>query len=64
MPWEERSVTDQRGEFVRLALQPGVNVRELCRRFGISRSNGYKWLDRYLAEGPAGLVDRSRRPHR
>jgi transposase InsO family protein len=64
MPWEERSVIDQREEFVRLALQPGVNVRELCRRFGISRSNGYKWLERYLTEGPGGLVNRSRRPRR
>jgi len=57
-------VIDQREEFVRLALQPGTNVRELCRRFGVSRSNGYKWLRRYLAEGRAGLVDRSRRPLR
>jgi transposase InsO family protein len=55
---------DQREEFVRLALMPGANKRELCRRFGISRSNCYKWVDRYLAEGRSGLADRSRRPHR
>lgn len=55
---------DQREEFARLALQPGTNMRELCRRFGISRSNGYKWVDRYLAGGREGLADRSRRPHR
>lgn len=54
---------DQREEFVRLALQPGTNMRELCRRFGISRSNGYKWLERFLAGGRAELADRSRRPH-
>ena len=54
---------DQREEFVRLALRPGANVRELCRRFGISRGNGYKWLDRYLVGGRAELADRSRRPH-
>jgi transposase InsO family protein len=64
MAWREVSVTDQREEFVRLALAVGVNKQELCRRFGISRSNGYKWLRRYLAEGRAGLADRSRRPHR
>ena len=64
MPWQERTVTDQREEFVRLALAPGANVSELCRRFGIVRSNGHKWLKRYLAEGRDGLVDRSRRPHR
>lgn len=63
MPWRERSIVDQREEFVRLALTPGANKRELCRRFGISRSKGYKWLARYAAQGMAGLADRSRRPH-
>jgi transposase InsO family protein len=64
MPWRELSVMDQREEFVTLALRPGVNIRELCRRFGVSRSNGYKWLNRYLAEGRTGLSERSRRPRR
>lgn len=64
MPWREQSVTDQRREFVALAMAPGANMRELCRRFGISRSNGYKWLQRYLSGGHAGLSDRSRRPLR
>jgi transposase InsO family protein len=52
---------DQRREFVRLALQEGVNRRELCRRFGISRTVGYKWLERFAA-GDDELADRSRRP--
>lgn len=34
----------------------------LCRRFGISRKTGYKWLRRFEAEGSAGLTDQSRRP--
>src|ERR1700688_211303 len=63
MPMRELSIVDQREEFVKLALRPGANKRELCRRFGISRSKGYKWLGRYAAEGREGLVDRSRRPH-
>ena len=63
MPWTELSIMDQREEFVRLAMMPGANKRELCRRFGISRAKGYKWLRRYVAEGRAGLSDRSRRPH-
>jgi len=63
MSWRELSVVDQREEFVRLALAPGANKRELCRRFGISRSKGYKWIGRYLAKGRDGLADRSRRPH-
>jgi transposase InsO family protein len=63
MPWRERSVMEQREEFVRFALLPGANKLQLCRRFGISRSNGNKWIRRYLAEGRAGFSDRSRRPH-
>ena len=63
MPWRELTVIDQREEFVKLALAPGANMSELCRRFGIVRSNGNKWRARYLAEGRDGLADRSRRPH-
>ena len=54
---------DQREEFVQLAMAAGANRSELCRRFGISRNKGYKWLSRYRTEGLAGLADRSRRPH-
>jgi transposase InsO family protein len=61
MPWREVSVMDERCEFVRLAMQEGANRRELCRRFAISPSVGYKWLGRFAA-GEA-LSDRSRRPH-
>jgi transposase InsO family protein len=60
MPWG--SAMDRREEFVRLAGGPGANLSELCRRFGVSRSNGYKWLRRYAAQGRVGLEERSRRP--
>jgi transposase InsO family protein len=61
MPWREVSVMDQRREFVRLAMQEGVNRRELCRRFGIHPDTGYKWLNRWQAGQE--LADHSRRPH-
>lgn len=61
MPWCEVSVMDRRREFVWLAMQEGVNRRELCRRFGISPAVGYKWLGRFACNGE--LADRSRRPH-
>jgi transposase len=54
----------QRGEFVRLFAQEGVDRRELCRRFGVSPTTGYRLLARYRQEGEAGLADRSRRPLR
>ena len=53
----------QREEFCRLALRPEANVSELCRRFGVSRTTGYKWLERYREQGVEGLADRSRRPY-
>ena len=64
MPWQEVSVVDQRLEFVRLAESGLVSFAELCRRFGVKRDTGYKWLERYRREGVDGLADRSRRPHR
>ena len=34
----------------------------LCRKYGISRPVGYKWLERYEVAGVEGLQDRSRAP--
>ena len=62
MPWREVSKMEQRREFVRLAMLEGANRRELCRRFGIHPSTGYKWLARGSSDKSA-LSDRSRRPH-
>lgn len=64
MPWRLSSVVEQRLEFVRLAQTDGVSFAELCRRFGVKRDTGYKWVQRFAAEGVDGLVDRSRRPGR
>lgn len=63
MPFREVSRMDERLEFVTLASVEGANVRELCRRFGISPTTGYKWVDRWRSEGAAGLQEQSRRPH-
>ena len=62
MPFTGVSAMDRKREFVRLALVEGANVLELCRRFGVSRTLGYRLLARYRAEGEAGLSERSRRP--
>lgn len=62
MPWQECTTMSIRREFVLLAEQPQSNVRELCRRYGISPKTAYKWLNRYQQQGDPGLEDRSRRP--
>lgn len=52
----------QRHEFVILAGEPGINFRQLCRRFGISPKTGYKWRSRYAQGGVSALADQSRKP--
>ena len=64
MPWQEVSTMSLRQEFITMVQHGTVRVSELCRRYGVSRKTGYKWLQRYRDEGTAGLTDRSRRPHR
>ena len=64
MAWKEVSIVVLRRDFVMLALQSGANVRELCRRFAISPTTGYKWLRRYRQDSNETFSDRSRRPQR
>jgi transposase InsO family protein len=42
----------------------GQKVKDIASQLGISRATVYKWIRRYRLEGPAGLADRSSRPHR
>ena len=60
MPWESRTVEDQRREFAQAAMCCD-NFSALCREFGITRRTGQKWVNRYRECQP--LTDRSRRPH-
>ena len=60
MPWECRTVENQRKEFAQ-AAESCNNFSALCREFGITRHTGYKWVERYDTGQP--LTDRSRRPH-
>ena len=63
MPWRETSPMDQRVGFINDYLRSHWSMTELCARYGVSRKTGYKWIDRFKAEGFHGLADRSRRPH-
>jgi putative transposase len=55
---------DQRIQFIADYLRDSLSVTDLCRLYGVSRKTAYKWIDRYLRLGPAGLEERSRRPRR
>jgi len=64
MAWRETCAVDERMRLM-LAVEAGEEpIAALCRRFGISRRIGYKWLGRYREAGVAGLEDRSRAPLR
>ncbi|HEU5123581.1 MAG TPA: IS481 family transposase [Verrucomicrobiae bacterium] len=63
MPWPVKDLITVRLEFVNLALQPDANIRQLCRRFEISPTAGYKWIARFKTLSAEGLTDQSRRPH-
>lgn len=62
MPFKEVSKMSLKKEFVFLACRQGENLSELCRRFGVSRPTGYKWLKRFDSYGVPGLEELSRRP--
>jgi transposase len=42
----------------------GHRPGEVAQQLGVRRQTVYKWVRRYRAQGPAGLADRSARPHR
>jgi putative transposase len=52
---------EQRMEFGLKALQTD-NFRALCQEYGISTKTGYKWRERLLRYGLAGMAEQSRRP--
>jgi len=61
MPWKKSEPMEQRMEFGLKALQTD-NFRALCQEYGISPKTGYKWRERMLRYGLAGMAEQSRRP--
>lgn len=53
---------DQRTQFIADFLRESLSITELCQLYNVSRKTGYKWIERYLRSGPAGLEERSRKP--
>jgi transposase InsO family protein len=61
MPWKKVEPMNQRKEFVLRAMGTH-NFRQLCAEYGISPKTGYKWRERFLEHGLAGMNELSRRP--
>jgi transposase InsO family protein len=62
MGWTETCVVEERMRFVVAVQKHEESFATVCRRFGVSRRVGYKWLGRFEGEGAGGLFDRSRAP--
>ena len=63
MPWKQIDAMNPRTEVVLRALKTD-NFRLLCQEYGISPKTGYKWRERFLANGLEGMGEASRRPRK
>ena len=54
---------EQRRQMVEDWLDGQLAISALSRDYGVSRKTIYKWLNRFKAEGEAGLKEHSRAPH-
>lgn len=62
MPWKETCPVIERKTFiieVQKAALEGGNFSAVCEAAGVSRTTGYKWIERYDRLGPEGLEDQS-----
>src|SRR5215813_9257845 len=64
MVWRETCAMEERLRFLDAVAAKEEAFAALCRRFGVSRKTGYKWLTRYEENGVEGLKDRSRAARR
>lgn len=60
MSWKDKTVEQSRMEFVLEVISGERSMSELCRKYGISRPTGYKWLERYMRG--ENMDDRSHSP--
>jgi putative transposase len=61
MPWKDTHKMNEKIEFAMKCLTTS-NFRQLCQEHGISTKTGYKWKERFINNGVAGLEEESRRP--
>jgi transposase InsO family protein len=59
-----RTTPVSRAELVRRVLSDGQRPKAVATAFGVDVKTVNKWVARFVAEGPAGLADRSSRPSR
>ena len=50
MDWNQSTMYEQRVRFILEVQQRTFGFAESCRRYGVSRTAGYTWWNRFLAE--------------
>ena len=60
MPWKEVDKMTEKEKFINEMLKAEKPFKHLCNEFGISEKTGYKWKNRFYADGKAGLQEQSR----
>lgn len=63
MSWQTSSVMQEKLKFIRAWQSGAYTMTELCKRFSVSRTTGYKLVNRFKEEGSMFLEERSKRPH-
>ena len=58
-PWTAIS----RERLARMVIDEGATLKSAACRFCVSPKTASKWVSRYRQLGPAGMADRSSRPH-
>jgi transposase InsO family protein len=59
-----RLVVHSREQLARLVIEQGQTRKAAALAFHVSEKTAAKWVRRYREQGPAGLRDRSSKPHR
>jgi transposase InsO family protein len=60
MPWKETNKMNEKEKFIQEMLTGEKPFKHLCAEYGISEKTGYKWKNRFLEQGKAGLYEQSR----
>ncbi|MCP4764308.1 MAG: helix-turn-helix domain-containing protein, partial [archaeon] len=63
MPLMERTIMEQKKEFVLLWKSGSYTFSGLCKEFNISRTTGYRYVERFKKYGMDGLEPQSKAPH-
>jgi transposase len=64
MPHRNAPLTETgRLRLARCVVEDGWPVRRAAERFQVSHTTAARWAARYRQSGPAGMADRSSRPH-